>query len=1184
MQLLDGTRVFAATDLVGFLACEHLTGLELARLAGLAERPYRDDPELDVIRKRGFEHEERYLEDLEAAGHTVTRIELDGSIADRAEQLRAAAAETERALRAGDDVVYQATFFDGRWRGHADFLLRVDTPSRLGPWSYEVADTKLARHVKASAVLQICSYVEGLARIQGTEPEHLHVVLGGRARETATYRVADFMAYYRLAKRLFEAHVDAAEPADPPPGTYPEPVEHCEVCAWDEVCTKRRRADDHLSLVAGITSRQRRALADRGVDTRTSLAGLQLPVVPRLDSVSPASLERVQRQAAIQVRDTSPGGGRLWELAEPSRLRDGTLEPDRGLLALPGPRPGDLFFDIEGDPYAGEEGIDYLFGVLEPGVTVAGPDGQPQSAFHAFWSRDARGEVTEAAERAAFERLMDLFTDRLAGDPTIHIYHYAPYEPTALKRLMGRHGTREDEVDGLLRAGTLVDLYHVVRQGIRASVEGYSIKRLEKLYGFAREIDLRDAGSSIAAFEAWLQGVEGEHGEATLARIEAYNRDDVVSTQLLRDWLEAEVRPALAARLGADPPRLAPRQPEAQGELAAELDAVAALAERLAPGGADDGTEGGHARWLLAQLLWWHRREDKSFWHRWYELKDGMTDEERLDAPEPLSGLRYEGELGPDKRSIVYRYSFPEQEYAVKVGGGVRTPGGASPGAVVALDEAARTVDLKHTAVDDPGAVICLIPFDYVDAGVLHDSLVRTGEWVAEHGVDADGPFRAGRDLLLRRPPRAGQADGEPVGAGAGAGAGDAVSGAVAAAHALDRSYLAIQGPPGSGKTYIGARIAIALAERGLRVGVTANSHKVIGHLLGEVADVAAREGRPLPRIGQRADNDGRVAFGGATPYKTPDAAHQALAEREADVVGGTGWLWSRPEFAGLLDVLIIDEAGQMSLANAVAASQAASSIVLLGDPQQLDQPVKGSHPPGAERSALAHLLDGAATMPPERGVFLERTRRLHPSVCAFTSEAFYEGRLEPIGGLDRQALAAPGDVGDAVADLAGAGVRLVLVAHMGNANDSPEEADAVASLVNTLAGGGWAWTDAKGQLRALGLDGVLVVTPYNAQVGLLEAALPAGARVGTVDKFQGQEAPVSVYSMASSSPADAPRGMEFLYSLNRLNVATSRARCVAVVVASPELLRVRARTPRQMRLANALARFAEHAGAAGRR
>ena len=504
MQLLDGRAVFSATDLVGFLACEHLAALELAAAAHLVSRPMRPDPELDVIQQRGLEHERRFLADLEAAGRRATRIETDASIEDRAARLRLAAAQTVEAIRRGDDVIYQATFFNGRWLGFADFLLRVETPSALGPWSYEVADTKLARHTKASALLQICSYIDQLTPIQGLAPEWMHVALGGSARAVERFRVADYMAYYRQARRLFEERVAATVPAYPPASTYPEPVEHCDVCRWDELCRARRRADDDLSLVAGITSHQRTALKARSVPTRRGLAGLELPLVPRLEDVRPESLDRVRRQARLQV-EGEDAGRMLYELIEPARLKDGTLEPNRGLLSLPEPRPGDLFFDIEGDPYAFDDGIEYLFGVLEPGLT----DGDGNATFHAFWARDAAGRVTRDAEKVAFERLVDLFMDRLARDPAIHVYHYAPYEPTALARLMGRHATREFEVDSLLRGDVLVDLFRAVRQGVRASVESYSIKKLEPLYGFTREINLRDAGSSIAAFEAWLQ-LDGE--------------------------------------------------------------------------------------------------------------------------------------------------------------------------------------------------------------------------------------------------------------------------------------------------------------------------------------------------------------------------------------------------------------------------------------------------------------------------------------------------------------------------------------------------------------------------------------------------------------------------------------------------------------------------------------------------
>ena len=386
---------------------------------------------------------------------------------------------------------------------------------------------------------------------------------------------------------------------------------------------------------------------------------------------------------------------------------------------------------------------------------------------------------------------------------------------------------------------------------------------------------------------------------------------------------------------------------------------------------------------------------------------------------------------------------------------------------------------------------------------------------------------------------------------------------------ALREDYLAIQGPPGSGKTTLGAELIVDLVVAGKRVGVTANSHKVIGLLLDK-ADACARARGVTVRIGQKGTDEDCTSVA-ARCFKDNAAARAALAAREVDVVGGTTWLWTREDMVQSVDVLFVDEAGQMSLANVVASAPAADSLILLGDPQQLDQPLQGSHPPGADRSALAHLLDDERTMPPAMGLFLERTWRLHPLICAFTSQVFYEDRLQPEPGRERQRLLG-------VAPLTGAGLRFRGVTHAGNDNESVEEAAVVARLVRELAAAGATWVDAEGLERPVGIGDVLIITPYNAQVAAIARALQ-GANVGTVDKFQGQEKPVSIYSMATSSADEAPRGMEFLYSLNRLNVATSRAQCVTAVVASPDLLRVRCRNPRQMRLANALARYLEMAG-----
>ena len=1169
MQLIDGRPVYAATDLVGYLACEHLTQLERAALEGLVERPHRDDPELDIIRKRGFEHEQHFLAGLRAEGRSVVEIALDGSIEDRGEQLRAAAAATIAAMRDGPDVVFQATFFDGSWRGHADFLLRVESPDRpsvWGPYHYEVADTKLARHVKASAVLQICSYVEMLSAIQGVAPEWMLVALGGSAHVVERLRVDDFMAYYRTARaRFLETLADPSTVAYPPASTYPEPVDHCDVCRWAAECATRRRADDHLSLVAGISARQRRLLTERGVATLDRLGRLELPVVPRLEGTSEAALTRVREQARIQLEGRLEGRPK-HELLLP---RPGEpIDPERGLATLPEPSPSDLFFDIEGDPYAFEDGLDYLFGVLETDGT-----------FHAFWAQEPDGSVSLAAEQRAFEQFMDFVIERLDRDPTLHVYHYAPYEPTALKRLMGRYGTREAEVDRLLRGGVLVDLLRAVRQGLRASVESYSIKKMEAFYGFERDIDLRDAGSSIVAFEQWLELSDGDRpGSEHLERIERYNQDDVVSNARLRDWLET-LRTELAGATGLEVPRPIPRAESVPSEVFEAEVRIQALADRLladVPPERDDRPREEHARWLLAHLLGWHRREDKSMWwefHRWMDL----TPVELVDEDGPIGLLEPLEPVGPpEKGKQTWRYRFPAQDYDLgrgevydprfKQARPRDSPFSWKTAEVVRVDDAARTVELRGSAESPLPHPEAIVPLDWVRTTGHQEALFTLGSWVAEHGVEADGPWQAVRDLLLGRPPRTAS----PAGSSLRRDGETDLAAARRLALELDRTVLPIQGPPGSGKTYSGARMICTLLAAGRRVGITANSHKVIGNLLTAVYKAAAEDGTDVRAV-QRGEpeqilDDERVIRG-----KNPAHVRAQLDAGLANLAAGTSWLWVANAMAGGIDVLFVDEAGQISLANVVAMGGAADSFVLLGDPQQLDQPLRGTHPPGADRSALAHVLDGRATITPDRGLFLETTWRLHPELCRFTSEVFYDDRLESEPHLEIQRLVTSPPT-------RGVGPRLVGVVSTGCDSESPLEAAEVARLARSLVEGG-SWVDERGVDRPIGWEDVLIVAPYNAQVGAIKRLLPVEARVGTVDKFQGQEAPISLYSMTTSAPENAPRGMDFLYSRNRLNVATSRARCVAVVVASPALLRVRARTPAQMRLANALCRFAELAG-----
>jgi uncharacterized protein len=1164
----DGPLVASATDLVGFLACDHLTTLELGAVAGTWPRPHeREDPEVLLLQERGLAHEQAFLARLRAEGRTV--VEIARPEPRTPAGYRAAEAETVAAMRAGAGAIYQATLFDGRWLGYADFLLRVERPSpAFGAWSYEVADTKLARSVKASAVLQVCSYSARLATLQGVEPEQVHVVTGDSA--TTTLRLGDFGAYFRAARSRFETVVDGdpelgVAPRDPrSAATYPDPVDHCRVCAWFPVCIDRRRADDHLSLVAGMTRAATGALVGAGVGTLAELG--RLDPARSVADLAARTLGRLREQARIQLRGRELGRSPEQPIHE--RIPPRPDEPGTGLAGLPEPSASDIFFDIEADPWLDDTGREYLLGVLT--VDTGAP------AYRALWGH------SPADERRAFEAFVDLVMDRLATDPTMHVYHYGAYERAAITRLMSRHSTREEAVDRMLRGGVLVDLFTAVRQGIRASVESYSLKQVEHLFGFVRAGGITRAGFSVVEYEAFLRDGDPAHLDA----LAAYNRDDTLATLGLRDWLEGQRREAIDE--GWDLPRPLPRSGDPGETVAAQAAETAArIAALLAglPEPPDELDEAGRARRLLAGLLDYHRREAKPEWWRWYELRDGRTAEELVEESDAIGLLVWEADVGTEAKSVLSRFRYPPQDHRFRRGDTAIDPAtGSGAGTIVELDDVAGTLVLKRGRARAGERPTALIPATPVPTDALRAGLGRLADHVIEHGIDprvgggAADAYRAATDLLAGRAPRiAAAVDGGEL-RRAGESAADAGMRLVAG---LDASTLAIQGPPGTGKTYTGARMVLAALRAGMGpVGVTAQSHKTITNFLEALVAAATETGDEI-RILQRCETGDDGSHLPGVRLATNVEIEAAVVAGTVDVVAGTAWLLSRPGFDGRLGLLVVDEAGQLALATVLAMSGAARSILLLGDPNQLAQVTQGLHPPGADASALGHLLGESTTLPPERGLFLDETRRMHPDVNAYVSATFYAGRLGTHASTAGQRVLAPGPAG-------GTGIRWHPVVHARNEQRSREEAEAVARIVDALIGE--PWTDALGVTRSLTIDDLLVVAPYNAHVAEVQRAIEtrlgpvAHDRVGTVDKFQGREGAVAIYTMAASSAEDAPRGLDFLYDRHRLNVAVSRARAVAIVVASPALLRVRARTPEQMRLANALARLVEVAEAQARR
>ena len=1078
MRLTDETLALSPSDLSAFLACEHLTQLELAVQRGEIERPAREDPQGDLVKRLGDEHEARYLARLEDAGRRVTRIEL----AEADWDWERAASETEDALCSGVDVVYQACFVDGEWRGLADFVeLQADG-------SHEAVDTKLARHGKPAHVLQLCFYSEQIGRVTGRMPERLHVELGSGERES--YRVADFLAYYHRVRDRFLAAVRDR------PATEPYPCANCEICDFKERCDAWWDERDHLVRVAGMRRDQIARLGAAGITTLAQLG--ETAADTAVERMADVTFAKLRSQAALQLHHRLTGE-HVWELLEP--------EAERGLGLLPKPSPGDLFFDIEGDPFwEPQRGLEYLFGVTE----LRG--GEPH--FTALWAHD-RDE-----EKRMFEEFVDLVHARLREHPDLHVYHYAAYEATALKRLASVYDTRVEEVDDLLRREILVDLLAVVRQGLRISHPRYGLKNVEQFF-MAREAELRAGDDSIPLYERWRL----ERDQATLDAIRDYNEEDCLSTYLLREWL-LERKAEAAARYGEitwrEPPDVREPKPE-RVELLEERDRQrVALRER--------GEE------LAALLLDYHRREAKPGWWAYFARLE-QTAEDLAEDAEAIGGLEHVDSPGGGE----HRFRFPIQTHRFDRGDEAIDPAtGKGAGTIVELDDVRGRLTLhRGPKVDERPLPRALVPGGPFDTTPQQEALLRFGSSL----LAGDRRYPHLEGVLRREPPLGGERVQVAT-----------LDEAKALVERVAGAHLFVQGPPGSGKTWTGARLIVHLLDRGKRIGITSQSHKAIHNLLAEVEKVAADEGVEFVGLKKGDHYEGRFV-------KTTGSG---FTDGEVGLVAGTAWLMAREEMDGTLDYLFVDEAGQISLADAVAMGTAARTLVLLGDPLQLAQVTQGLHPDGSGVSVLEHLLGDGQTIPEERGLFLERSWRMHPDVCGFVSDAFYESRLESADVCLQQ-----------TTEL-GTGLRFLPVEHEANRRESPEEARAIFDELKRLLGR--RWTNVHGVTRALGLQDVLVVAPYNDQVALLAETLPDGARVGTVDKFQGQEAAVVFFSMATSSGENLPRNLDFLFSRNRLNVAVSRARCLAYVVASPRLLEIECRTIEQMRMANALCMFVESA------
>jgi predicted RecB family nuclease len=1178
MQSVEGRFVYSASDLNDYLACKRLTELEALVARKKLSRPSDDDDEqAQLIARKGQEHEQRYLESMQASydeglirGFARPEASIDA--------YRDAERQTHQAMASGARLIYQATFFDGAFIGHADFLRRVERPSELGTWSYEVLDTKLALSAKPYFLVQLCNYSEHLERLQGVMPDYGYIVLGDGREER--YRLSDYLAYYRHLKSAFVDFVSVPVRAAADQATeYPLKCSHCDHCPWDDACNRQRHQDDHLSLVAWMRRDQAARFEVSGVATVAALASATDDLRP--EGMSPETFGKLRRQAKLQVRARHTGKP-IYELLEHAS--------PMGFGLLPSPAPGDVFFDMEGDPlFEPGHGLDYLFGCWMP-------DDEPH--FRAFWALERHEEKT------AFERFVDFVVARRQQYPTLHVYHYASYEKVKLRELAQTYCSREREVDDLLRGEVLVDLFAVVRQTLAISEESYGLKSVEKFYPLLRGTGVKKGDQSIVMFERWLQ----KRDPTILEDIEAYNQDDCRSTFLLREWL-LERRAEAIERFGLDfpfrPVKL-PTEPchvefeprcSSCGKRRAEVreeQRRTELEQTLLSGVLQPQTQHEYAcmsenrrtRYLLANLLAYHRREEKPVWWAYFDRCENVDRLFEFDR-EALANLTLRDDiapfkLGPNDRTDVYTYSFPDQYHKMGENDTPHDPLTKKAGTIVKIDEdgTENILQLKWGGnLDSARAVSALIPGSPLRTPQQQDALKRIAESFISGQLADEHP--ATLDLLTARNPRVRFAEGARSGDGSGRllqperVTVEAVSAVV---RALDRSYLFIQGPPGSGKSTTGAQVICDLLQCGKRVGVLSTGHKAIHNVLHKVEGCMAERGGSFRGLHKHSKANAGSAFESRLPSAFVDSADykEPATAASYDLVSGTAWLFARDELTGAFDYLFIDEAGQVSLADTIAVSVCAKNVVLLGDPSQLAQVSQGTHPLHAGDSILQHLLGDEHTVPPHRGIFLDVSYRMQPEICAFISEAMYDRRLKADVDADLHSIVIFGEKRF--------GLWYLPVEHAGNSSSSPEEADRIVREILLLRQG--AVIDSqppeyRGRPVSFRDEDIIVVTPYNAQRRLIARKLTdagIGVEVGTVDKFQGKEAAVVFYSMATSSGEELPRDLAFLFERNRFNVAISRARALSVLVCSPRLLDIACRTPEQMALVNLLCGFSERA------
>jgi uncharacterized protein len=1134
------------TDLTRFFESEFASWMDhyelVAKEKGPLEGVHRNPPDelQTLLAEKGNAHELDVLAQFEARGE-VLRLERRND-----EDTAVRIAKTLEAMKTGAPFIYQAALEGDTFFGYADLLERVPGESNLGDFHYQPLDMKISVTPKPTAIIQLCAYADALQSIQGCLPKELRVIT--RDGEEHRYATDRFFSFYKFFKKRFiEFHKSFNLE------TQPLPQKNEEHRDWSIYARKVLHEKDDIQLTARIRRNHVEALKGEGISTLTALS--KIGPLLKIEGLPAETLKTLQHQAELQVKSRE-AGKLLYEIL-PHQAGQRI-----GLAMLPDPHPQDLFFDMEGYPILGKNGLEYLYGIAARG--------SGKTEYKEIWAKKIDQEFD------AFSKFMKYAHALWLKNPGMHIYHYGHYEPSTLKRLMGRYGRHESHMDDLLRAEVFVDLYQVVLQGLRIGAFSYGLKAIEKLYYPERETEISSGAESAIEFSHYLETGE----EKFLDKIRDYNRDDCYSAKDLESFLREIKESRRIAYVPSQSEEWHAREADPDSireqcsRRAQELLAGIPIEKRgLSFEQAYPGDSGFYIQELLAHMLDFHRREDNPDWWEYFRRKD-LAPEQLYDEPSVLFGVRF---IASNSEGHFECKFDSRQDCKFKEDDEVLILENNNPFEsleIVEWNQLEGSLTLSGKRIEIPSGPFTLAPAkSNIKKDALLASLLEQANQFNIAHIDY-GLRPSVCDLLLRRPPKiAGIIPGEPI-IEAGE---DVVDGSIRAVTNMEGGCLCIQGPPGSGKTTTASKMIASLLRSGKSVAISSNSHKAISNLLKKV-DLQCESNRsfcrPVKLTSVRKLEEESLEYSDCIiPVRSSSTSINVLfgssakplyREGPANLVGATAFYFCKEEHVDRFDYLFIDEATQVCLPNLVAMARCSQNIMLMGDQMQLEAPSQGTHPGDSGHSGLVHLTHGKPVIAAHEGIFLPVTYRMHSRVNDVVSSLFYNNELKSHRDNDTQQIIWKKSQ---EVKLPSSGVIFYPVEHSGNTHGSKEEAQVLKEIMDAALNS--KWTNKSGKMQNLTKADILVVTPYNFQVSLLKQHLGTDARIGTVDIFQGQEAPLVLVSLCASTIQDAPRGISFLLQRNRMNVAISRAKCLSVVVGSPLLFDGKPSTTNNIELLN---------------